>query len=170
MALSFATDIRPLFRAEDIDCMKSMGIDLQDPAWMCVPANAQSVYGTLSDGTMPPDEPWPAGSCFALQKVDGGGVSFVNAANAHSCYAAHEWASDAACFVYRLERQQAIEEGAVAPQCLPQVFSGYVVALGPLLFQSCALGGELLGDALHHIGHEAVGLFYGLPGSSTNEV
>ena len=60
MALSFATDIRPLFRAEDIDCMKSMGVDLEDSAWMCVPANAQSVYGTLSEGTMPPDEPWPA--------------------------------------------------------------------------------------------------------------
>lgn len=59
MALSFATDIRPLFRDEDIDCMKPMGIDLDDPAWMCVPANAQSVYGALADGSMPPDEPWP---------------------------------------------------------------------------------------------------------------
>jgi hypothetical protein len=60
MALSFATDIRPLFRQEDIDCMKSMGIDLDDPAWMCVPANAQAVYSAVSDGSMPPDEPWPA--------------------------------------------------------------------------------------------------------------
>jgi hypothetical protein len=59
MAVNFTTDIRPLFRAEDIDCMKAMGIDLDDPAWMCVPANAQSVYGTLSEGTMPPDKPWP---------------------------------------------------------------------------------------------------------------
>jgi hypothetical protein len=59
MALSFATDIRPLFRDEDIDCMKPMGIDLDDPVWMCVPANAQSVYGVLADGSMPPDEPWP---------------------------------------------------------------------------------------------------------------
>jgi hypothetical protein len=58
MALSFATDIRPLFRDEDIDCMKPMGIDLDDPSWMCVPANAQSVYGTVSAGSMPPDEPW----------------------------------------------------------------------------------------------------------------
>jgi hypothetical protein len=61
MALSFATDIRPLFRDEDIDCMKSMGVDLDDPAWMCVPANAQSVYGAVANGSMPPDdEPWPA--------------------------------------------------------------------------------------------------------------
>ena len=60
MALSFAADIRPLFRDEDIDCMKGMGVELGDPAWMCVPANAESVYRTVADGSMPPDEPWPA--------------------------------------------------------------------------------------------------------------
>ncbi len=60
MALSFATDIRSLFRDEDIECMKGMGVVLDDPAWMCVPDNAQSVYATLADGSMPPDEPWPA--------------------------------------------------------------------------------------------------------------
>ena len=41
MALSFATDIRPLFRDDDVDCMKPIGVDLDDPVWMCVPANAQ---------------------------------------------------------------------------------------------------------------------------------
>jgi hypothetical protein len=60
MALSFATDICPLFRHEDIECMKPSGVDLDDPAWMCVPANAQSVYREVSGGTMPPDEAWPA--------------------------------------------------------------------------------------------------------------
>jgi len=60
MALSFTKDIRPLFRDEDIDCMRSMGIVLDDPAWMCIAANAQSVYGTVANGSMPPDEPWPA--------------------------------------------------------------------------------------------------------------
>jgi hypothetical protein len=60
MALSFATDIRPLFRDGDVDCMKTMGIDLDDPAWMCVSANAQSVYDAVYAGTMPPDEPWSA--------------------------------------------------------------------------------------------------------------
>jgi hypothetical protein len=59
MALSFATDIRPLFRDEDIECMKSYEVDLDDPVWMCVPANAQSVYGAVSTGTMPPDDLWP---------------------------------------------------------------------------------------------------------------
>jgi hypothetical protein len=58
MARSFAKDIRPLFRDGDIECMKPDGIDLDDPAWMCVPANAQLVYGAVSGGTMPPDEPW----------------------------------------------------------------------------------------------------------------
>jgi hypothetical protein len=60
MALSFAKDIRPLFRDEDVECMKPMGVDLDDPAWMCVLANAKSVYGTVADGSMPPDEPWAA--------------------------------------------------------------------------------------------------------------
>ena len=59
MALSSAADIRPLFREGDVDCMKSMGIDLADPAWMCVPANAQSVYDSVASGSMPPDDPWP---------------------------------------------------------------------------------------------------------------
>lgn len=68
MALSFATDIRPLFRDEDIDCMKGMGVDLGDPAWMCVPDNAQSVYSTLADGSMPPDEPWPAEKVALFKK------------------------------------------------------------------------------------------------------
>lgn len=60
MALSFAKDIRPLFRDEDVDCMKPMGVDLGEPTWMCVPANAQTVYGAVSAGSMPPDEPWDA--------------------------------------------------------------------------------------------------------------
>jgi hypothetical protein len=59
MSVSFAADIRPLFREDDIECMKPMGIDLDDPTWMCLPANAQSVYVVLADGSMPPGEPWP---------------------------------------------------------------------------------------------------------------
>jgi hypothetical protein len=59
MALSFATDIRPLFRDGDIKCMGSSGVNLDDPAWMCVLVNAQNVYGQVSAGAMPPDAPWP---------------------------------------------------------------------------------------------------------------
>lgn len=68
MALSFATDIRPLFRDGDIKCMRNVGVDLDDPAWMCVPANAQSVYGQVSAGTMPPDAPWPADRVSLFKK------------------------------------------------------------------------------------------------------
>jgi hypothetical protein len=68
MALSFATDIRPLFRDEDIQCMGPSGVRLDDLGWMSVPANAQSVYEQVSAGTMPPDEPWPAGHISLFKK------------------------------------------------------------------------------------------------------
>jgi len=58
MALSFATDIRPLFRVGDVACMKPAGIRLDDSGWMCVLANAQRVYGAVAAGKMPPDAPW----------------------------------------------------------------------------------------------------------------
>jgi hypothetical protein len=60
MAISFAADIRPLFREDDIQCMRSMGVDLDDFAWMRIPANAELVYREVSSGSMPPDTPWPA--------------------------------------------------------------------------------------------------------------
>jgi hypothetical protein len=60
MALSFAKDIRPCFRDGDVKCMGRAGVMLDDPAWMCVPANAQSVYEQVASGHMPPDAPWPA--------------------------------------------------------------------------------------------------------------
>lgn len=59
MTLSFVTDIRPLFRDEDIQCMEPSGVRLDDPAWMCTAANAQSVYDQVATGAMPPDAPWP---------------------------------------------------------------------------------------------------------------
>jgi len=59
MALSFVNDIRPLFRDGDIQCMGPSGVKLDDPTWMCVHANAQSVYFQISTGAMPPDAPWP---------------------------------------------------------------------------------------------------------------
>jgi hypothetical protein len=60
MPLTFANDIRPLFRDGDIRCMKPAGVHLDDPTWMTVPANAQAVYGAVSSGKMPPDSPWAA--------------------------------------------------------------------------------------------------------------
>ena len=60
MTLTFTKDIRPLFTDEDVECMGRMAVPLDDAAWMCVRANAESVYGVLADGSMPPGEPWPA--------------------------------------------------------------------------------------------------------------
>ncbi|GLQ82764.1 kumamolisin [Mesorhizobium huakuii] len=56
----YSSDIRPLFRDVDIKCMRKRNILLDDPAWMCVPANAANVYDALSSDFMPPDEPWSA--------------------------------------------------------------------------------------------------------------
>jgi hypothetical protein len=38
--------------------MKHAGVALDDVGWMCVPANAQLVYGAVAAGKMPPDAPW----------------------------------------------------------------------------------------------------------------
>jgi hypothetical protein len=58
MALSFAKDIRPLFRDDpDVEAMKPFGIDLS--AYDDVRAHAESILARLEDGTMPCDEAWP---------------------------------------------------------------------------------------------------------------
>ncbi|HLI62619.1 MAG TPA: hypothetical protein VKV05_04410 [Terriglobales bacterium] len=58
MALSFAADIRPLFRDEpDVEAMKGFGLDLS--SYENVKAQAEAIYKTLEDGSMPCDEPWP---------------------------------------------------------------------------------------------------------------
>jgi hypothetical protein len=57
--LTYAHDIRPLFRDRDIACMTPRRIKLGDPTWMCVAANAQRVFDVLQAGVMPPDGKWP---------------------------------------------------------------------------------------------------------------
>ena len=58
MALSFATDIRPLFRdTPDVDSMKGYGLDLS--SYEQVKAQAAEIYARLEDGSMPCDESWP---------------------------------------------------------------------------------------------------------------
>ena len=58
MALSFATDIRPLFRdSPDVDTMRGYGLDLS--SYEEVKARAAEIYETLANGSMPCDEPWP---------------------------------------------------------------------------------------------------------------
>jgi hypothetical protein len=58
MAVSFADDIRPLFRdSPDIDSMKDYGLDLS--SYEQVKKKAPEIYACLKDGSMPCDEPWP---------------------------------------------------------------------------------------------------------------
>jgi hypothetical protein len=58
MALSFAKDIRRLFRdTPDVDAMKEYGLDLSSHAE--VKAKAEAIYARLADGSMPCDDPWP---------------------------------------------------------------------------------------------------------------
>ena len=54
---SFARDIRPLFRATDIEEMR-FAFDLSQHA--DVRSNADDIYARLTDGSMPCDEPWDA--------------------------------------------------------------------------------------------------------------
>ena len=54
--VSFAADIRPLFREDDVRSM-SWAFDLT--SYEDVRQNAEAIYERLSDGSMPCDEPWP---------------------------------------------------------------------------------------------------------------
>ncbi len=61
--ISFAADIKPLFRSVDISHMKSYGVQLDDYTYMSNPSNANSVLANLSphDGelpSMPPGGPY----------------------------------------------------------------------------------------------------------------
>ncbi len=59
MAMSFARNIRPLFRdTPDVDSMKDYGLDLS--SYEQVKAQAAKILETLEDGSMPCDAPWPA--------------------------------------------------------------------------------------------------------------
>jgi hypothetical protein len=59
MAVSFAQQIRPLFRdTPDVDSMKDYGLDLS--SYGDVKAQAAKILETLESGSMPCDGPWPA--------------------------------------------------------------------------------------------------------------
>ncbi len=58
MPLSYAADIRPLFReSPDIEAMKSFGLDLS--SYDDVKTHAAAIYERLEDGSMPCDGEWP---------------------------------------------------------------------------------------------------------------
>ena len=46
--ISFAADIKPLFRTIDISHMTPFGVELDDYTYMSNPDNANSVYSTLA--------------------------------------------------------------------------------------------------------------------------
>ena len=61
--VSFAADIKPLFRAIDISHMKSFDVKLDDYTYMSDPTNAESVLANLSPHngeppSMPPGGPY----------------------------------------------------------------------------------------------------------------
>jgi hypothetical protein len=59
MAVSFASDIRPLFRdTPDVDTMLAYGLDLS--SYEEVKQRAREIYAQLESGNMPCDQRWPA--------------------------------------------------------------------------------------------------------------
>lgn len=56
MALSFAQDIRPLFRQRDVDCMSDFGFDLSGLG--DVRMHSSAIYARLVEKSMPTDGPW----------------------------------------------------------------------------------------------------------------
>jgi hypothetical protein len=71
LQVSFAADIKPLFRAVDISHMKRFGVELDNYDYMSNPDNANSVLATVSphDGeppTMPPGGPYWSQAQLAL--------------------------------------------------------------------------------------------------------
>ncbi len=54
---SFARDIRPLFRPDDVEAMR-FAFDLSK--YDDVKASAEAMYSRLADGSMPCDGAWPA--------------------------------------------------------------------------------------------------------------
>jgi len=64
-ALSFARDIKPLFREKDRDSMRS-AFDLFD--YPDVASHADAIVGVLRSGKMPCDGAWPAAQVETFQR------------------------------------------------------------------------------------------------------
>ena len=68
--LTFAGDIRPLFRDRDVRSM-SFAFDLS--SYEDVRTNAEEIYARLADGSMPCDGGWPADQVERFRTwIDGG--------------------------------------------------------------------------------------------------
>ena len=72
MAVSFATDIRPLFRQKDIDSMqRAAGFDLS--SYDDVSVRADGIFARLKAGNMPCDHAWPSTRVQLFADWIGGG-------------------------------------------------------------------------------------------------
>lgn len=68
--ITYARDIRPLFRERDVSSMSS-AFDLA--SYDDVRTNAESIYERLADGTMPCDGAWPTEDVQRFRKwIDDG--------------------------------------------------------------------------------------------------
>ena len=70
MVVSFAKEIKPLFREMDIDHMKNVGMPLDDFVFMSDPSNANSVLQSVigNPPIMPPGGPYWTADQVALFK------------------------------------------------------------------------------------------------------
>jgi hypothetical protein len=68
--LSFARDIAPLFRDDDVEAMQ-WAFDLR--SYDAVRENAEGIYERVEDGSMPCDEEWPMERIQLLRRwIDAG--------------------------------------------------------------------------------------------------
>ena len=68
MAVGYAADIKPLFRAKDVKSMKNFGgFDLSD--YEDVKANAAQILKRLAAGEMPCDGAWQIGRASCRERV-----------------------------------------------------------------------------------------------------
>jgi hypothetical protein len=68
--VSFARDIKPLFRAIDISHMKRFGVELDDYTYMSDPNNANSVLANLSSHNGEPPSMPPGGPYWTAAQLE----------------------------------------------------------------------------------------------------
>lgn len=77
MAVSFQTEILPLFTSMDVEHMRRFEVLLDDDEYMRQPDKAEDVYRRVSSGNMPPsssgEEPWSKDKVELFKEwMDGG--------------------------------------------------------------------------------------------------
>jgi hypothetical protein len=72
-SVSFAADIKPLFRAIDVSHMKRFGVALDDYTYMSIPNNAEKVLATVSQHNGEPPSMPPGGPYWTADQI----ASFV---------------------------------------------------------------------------------------------